>query len=67
MSNYTGQGLPPFIHPEPVVANINGVGNLEINANTSEISTQRSIGIEITRDDAAPAFVTVTIERNDFI
>jgi len=65
-SGWTGDNLPPFNHPEPVVANINGVGDLTINA-ASGISTQRSIGIEITKDEAAPAFVTVTIEKNDFI
>ena len=67
MGNYTGTGTPQFSHPDPVVANINGVGNLTINANASEISSQRSIGIEVSREGAAPAFVTVTIEKNDFI
>ena len=33
ISDYAG-GEPSFSHPDPVVANINGVGNLEINANT---------------------------------
>ena len=70
MGDYTGEGTPPFSHPDPVVANINGVGDLTINAKssgTSAVSTQRSIGIEITKDETAPAFVTVTIEKNDFI
>ena len=67
MGDYTGTGIPEFSYPNPVVANISGVGDLTINAVASEISTQRSIGIEVSRQDAASAFVTVTIERNDFI
>ena len=67
MGDYTGTGIPEFSYTNPVVTNISGVGDLTINAVASEISTQRSIGIEVSRQDAASAFVTVTIERNDFI
>jgi hypothetical protein len=65
-SSYDGQEVP-FAHPESVVGTISGVPSLEINANEKEITSQRSIGIEVSTEDAAPAFVTVTIARNDFI
>lgn len=57
--------LPPFSHPEPVIANITGQGNLTINAVSQQITSQRSVGVEISRDGAASAFVTLTIEANN--
>ena len=57
--------LPPFDHPDPVIANINQVSQLVLNSQPQQITSQRSIGIEVTRDGAAPAFVTVTIEANN--
>ena len=57
--------LPPFDHPDPVIANINGVTDLILNAAPQQITSQWSIGVEVTRDGAAPAFVTVTIEANN--
>ena len=42
-----------------------GVTQLTLNAQPQQITSQRSIGIEVTRDGAAPAFVTVTIEANN--
>ena len=63
--DFNVNNLPPFDHPDPVIANIIGAGNLEINAVPQQITSQRSIGVEIIRDGAAPAFVTVTIEANN--
>ena len=63
--DFNANNLPPFDHPDPVIANIIGAGNLEINAAPQQITSQRSIGVEIIRDGAAPAFVTVTIEANN--
>tara|TARA_R100001463_G_scaffold32897_1_gene73379 strand:+ start:41 stop:703 length:663 start_codon:yes stop_codon:yes gene_type:complete len=63
--DFNANNLPPFDHPDPVIANIIGAGNLEINAVPQQITSQRSIGVEIIRDGAAPAFVTVTIEANN--
>ena len=57
--------LPPFDHPDPIIANIRGAGNLTFNAVSQQITSQRSIGIEVSRDGAASAFVTVTIEVNN--
>jgi len=57
--------LPPFSHPEPVIANITGQGNLTINAVSQQITSQRSVGVEISRDGAASAFVTLTVEVNN--
>jgi len=56
---------PPFSHPEPVIANITGHGNLIINAASQQITSQRSVGVEISRDGAASAFVTLTVEVNN--
>ena len=57
--------LPPFDHPNPVSADIIGAGNITINAVPQQITSQRSIGIQVSRDGAASAFVTVTIEANN--
>ena len=63
--DFNANNLPPFDHPEPVIANISGQGNLTINAQPQQITSQRSVGVEISRDGAASSFVTVTIEANN--
>ena len=63
--DFNANNLPPFSHPEPVIANITGQGNLTINALQQQITSQRSVGVEISRDGAASAFVTLTIEANN--
>jgi hypothetical protein len=63
--DFNANNLPPFDHPEPVIANILGQGNLTINAQPQQITSQRSVGVEISRDGAASAFVTVTVEANN--
>jgi len=62
---FSASNLPPFDHPDPVIANISGAGNLTFNAQPQQITSQRSIGIEVSRDGAASAFVTVTIAVNN--
>ena len=57
--------LPPFDHPDPVIANITNISDLTINAQPQQITSQRSVGVEISRDGAASAFVTLTIEANN--
>ena len=57
--------LPPFDHPDPVIATVSGLSTLELNAVGQQFTSQRSIGVEVSRDGAAPAFVTVTIEANN--
>jgi len=57
--------LPPFDHPDPVIGTISNVAELTLNARPQQFTSQRSIGVEVTRDGAAPAFVTVTIEANN--
>ena len=63
--DFSPTNLPPFDHPDPVIANISGAGNLTFNAQPQQITSQRSIGIEVSREGAAPAFVTVTIAANN--
>ena len=57
--------LPSFDYPDPVIAHISGVSTLTLNAAPQQFTSQRSIGVEVTRDGAAPAFVTVTVNANN--
>jgi hypothetical protein len=54
----------PFDHPDPASGIVSG-RTLEINAQAQQITSQKSFGIEITREGTAPAFVTVTMETNN--
>ena len=63
--DFNANNLPPFDHPDPVIANITGIGDLTINAQPQQITSQRSVGVEISRDGAASAFVTLTVEVNN--
>ena len=56
---------PPFDYPDPVVANVRGQGQLVLNANPQQITSQKSFGVEVTREGAAPTFITVTVEANN--
>ena len=62
--NFNQNNLPPFDHPDPIIANVRG-NELRINAIPQQITSQRSIGIEVSRDGAASSFVTVTIQANN--
>ena len=63
--DFSATNLPPFDHPDPVIANITILATLTINAQPQQITTQRSIGVEVTRDGAAAGFVTVTVNVNN--
>jgi len=63
--DFSPTNLPPFDHPDPVIASIRGASNLTFNAQPQQITSQRSIGIEVSREGAASAFVTVTIAANN--
>ena len=66
MTNYQGDGWPGTAHPDPVIANILGhQGNLEINAQAAEFSTQKTLGVEVSQEGAASAFVTVIVNANN--
>ena len=54
---------PSFDYPDPVIANIRGLKQLVLTA-ASGYSTQKSFGIEVTAEGAAPIFITVTVEEN---
>ena len=61
----TGDAInPPFNYPDPVSITVSGQ-TLELNATSQEITSQKSFGVEITREKSAPAFVTVTMEVNN--
>ena len=63
--DFTAPEWPLYSHTEPVIANVTGIGNLVINAQDAAITTQKDIGIEVSRDGAASAFVTVTVNVNN--
>ena len=64
-----GNNLPSFSVPEPVIATILGTGinSITLNAQPQQITSPRTIGVEITayNQGAAPAFVSVTIDANN--
>jgi len=64
-ADFTADNLPPFDHPDPVIATVSNIDTLTLNAVPQQITSQRSIGVEVSRDGAAPAFVTVTVNANN--
>ena len=63
---FTAAGnLPAFDHPDPVIGTITNQRQLVLNAAPQQFTSQRSIGVEITRDGAAAGFVTVTVNVNN--
>ena len=56
---------PSFNYPDPVIANIQGQSQLVLSANPQQITSQKSFGVEVTREGAAPTFITVTVEANN--
>ncbi len=63
--DFTSDRLPAFDHPDPVIGTISNQRQLAINAAPQQFTSQRSIGVEITRDGAAAGFVTVTVNVNN--
>ena len=47
------------------VANVMRKPQIAINANDGQITSQKTIGVEVSREGAAPAFVTVQINVNN--
>ena len=56
---------PSFDYPDPVIANFNQQSQLVLTARNQQITSQKSFGIEVTREGAAPTFITVTVEANN--
>tara|TARA_R100001244_G_C5151816_1_gene129755 strand:- start:544 stop:1188 length:645 start_codon:yes stop_codon:yes gene_type:complete len=56
---------PAFDYPDPVIGNVIGQNELTINAWPQQITSQKTVGVEITREGAASAFVSVTININN--
>ena len=63
--DFTADRLPPFDHPDPVIGTISNQRQLAINAAPQQFTSQRSIGVEVTRDGAAAGFVTITVNVNN--
>ena len=56
---------PSYDYPDPVVAHVRQVPQLVLTARDQQITSQKSFGIEVTREGAAPTFITVTVEANN--
>ena len=56
---------PSYDYPDPVVAHVRQVRQLVLTARDQQITSQKSFGIEVTREGAAPTFITVTVEANN--
>jgi hypothetical protein len=56
---------PSFDYPDPVIGNVIGQKDLTINAWPQQITSQKTVGVEITSPGAAPAFLSVTIHVNN--
>ena len=56
---------PSYDYPDPVVAHVRQVPQLVLTARDQQITSQKSFGIEVTREGAAPTFITVTAEANN--
>ena len=52
---------PSYDYPDPVVAHVRQVPQLVLTARDQQITSQKSFGIEVTREGAAPTFITVTV------
>ena len=56
---------PSFDYPDPVIGNVIGQKDLTINAWPQQITSQKTVGVEITSPGAAPAFISVTAHVNN--
>ena len=50
-------------HPDPVIENYSGK-DLKLDAEAQQFASQKTFGVEITREGAAATFLTVTVEAN---
>ena len=62
---FTPTSLPAYDYPNPVTAVVRGEQNLVLNAQSEQITSQKSVGVEISYDGAASKFVTVTVNVNN--
>jgi len=56
----------PFSHPDPVIENVSGT-KLALNAESTQFTSQKIFGVEVTREGAAPTFITVTVAANNTV
>jgi len=55
-----------FDYPDPVIENVSGK-TLTLNAESTQFTSQKSFGVEVTREGAAPTFITVTVAANNTV
>ncbi len=53
-------------HPNPVIENVSGT-KLTLNAEATQFTSQKTFGVEVTREGAAPAFIAVTVAANNTV
>ena len=69
-ADFNSTQLPPFDHPDPVIYNFEGIATggpqqLTLNALPQQITADKTIGVEITREGAAPAFASIVVKQNN--
>ena len=62
---FTPTSLPAYDYPNPVTAVVRSEQSLVLNAQAEQITSQKSVGVEISQDGAASKFVTVTVNVNN--
>jgi len=53
-----------FNHPDPVIENVSGK-KLQLNAEATQFTSQKTFGVEVSRAGAAPTFLEITVEANN--
>ena len=51
-------------HPDPVIENVSGK-KLQLNAEATQFTSQKTFGVEVSRAGAAPTFLEITVEANN--
>ena len=69
-ADFNSTQLPPFDHPDPVIYTFDGIGTggpqqLTLNALPQQITADKTIGVEVSREGAAPAFASITVKANN--
>jgi len=53
-------------HTEVIIENVSGT-KLTLNAEATQFTSQKIFGVEVTREGAAPTFITVTVAANNTV
>ncbi len=59
--------MPDFSYPDVTPGTVSGLQSLKINAKPGQITSIKTIGLEVRRDGSAPAMTTITINTNSSV